>query len=159
MSQLETNSLVNDISLGYMSIWEGKWTAQQCFCKECLSDGDDEAEHEDTKLDPMEIVIHKQDITVEYRYPLEKAFPFKHHTENQAGFTRKEISEQIMERYHKIYSEEDEDVDGKVGNIPGMLNRQTTTGRYGIWGHCIEDLQLHSLSLNENGTYSPGIDS
>lgn len=41
--------------------------------------------------------------------------------------------------YQKMYEMEEEE-DGDVGNIPGMLNRQTSNGMFGVWGHSIDDL-------------------
>ena len=130
-----------------MSIADGDWTLGCCHC----DDDEDMCSVCKNKLDSEEIVVPRQDFAINYTYPLSKAFKFEHHTDNLGGFTRREISVQIMERYHKIYLEETEDVGKETGNIDGILNRQTSNGRYGIWGHCIEDLYLHSLYLDESG--------
>lgn len=43
---------------------------------------------------------------------------------------------------YKIEEEDDED----PGYIPGMFNRATSKGRFGIWGHDIEDLVYNGSS-------------
>lgn len=48
--------------------------------------------------------------------------------------------------YQHIYKIEDEDVGAPTGNIPGMLNRLDSSGRFGIWGHHIGDLCYNGLS-------------
>ena len=37
-----------------------------------------------------------------------------------------------------------------LSNGPFMLNRQTTNGKYGIWGHAIEDLVIEELRYDKN---------
>ena len=163
MAQLElmvmNKNNYKEINLGYMSISENKWTIQKCYCKECDPIDGDDIEHEGVNIDPSEIIEPSKEITILYDYPLNGTFQFKHTTENSDGFTRKELSEQIMTKYHQIYKEEEEDEADKISNLPGMLNRQTSYGKYGIWGHHIEDLYLHTLYKDSTGIYSLGIDS
>ena len=62
-----------------------------------------------------------------------------------------------MNRYHKIYEEEGEEDDcGIPDDIPGVSIRYP---RYGIWGHSLSDLILHTLYVHSDGIYSIGIDS
>jgi hypothetical protein len=139
------------IDLGYMSIEEGVW-----------ENDDDDA------LDESQIVISEPKASVCFDYPLSGEFMFTFTADDpKRGFSRKEISEKIMKQYHKIYKEEDE----AVGD-PGMLsahsyNRARSKGPYGIWGHYIGDLQLHTLYVESkpnqagpaNYFYSLGVDS
>jgi hypothetical protein len=120
------------IELGSMPIASGKW--------EC----------DDNEVDPNEIIIPEKSITVMYHYPFDDDYKHTHYTANRLGFTRKELSEQIMKRYRQMYDEEELDTQASDGEASG--------GRYGIWGHCIEDLQLHSLDYL-NGEWSLGVDS
>lgn len=136
------------IDLGYMSIVERKW-----------EDGY-EGDEGDTSCDlyPFDIVIPYQQCTIDYTYPLSRPLLLQHTTNNIEGFTRQKISEQIMLQYKKIYEEEEEDC-GDPGRIEGMINRAQSHGRFGIWGHYLGDLMLHSLYLKDDGHYGIGIDS
>lgn len=59
-----------------------------------------------------------------------------------------------------MYNEEEKTSDVKSEHIPGMLNRCATNGRYGVWGHDIDDLILHSADYNpKTGEVFPGCDS
>lgn len=44
-------------------------------------------------------------------------------------------------------------------NGPIMLNRETTTGPHGIWGHSLGDLVLHTVEQIEDNLFSLGVDS
>lgn len=49
--------------------------------------------------------------------------------------------------YMDIYAVEEE-AEGNPGHIPGMLNRGTTNGPYGIWGHDFEDLYFENINID-----------
>ena len=51
--------------------------------------------------------------------------------------------------YQHMYELEDEDVGEETGNVPGMLNRAMSEGRFGIWGHSIGDLAYNGASTIE----------
>jgi hypothetical protein len=138
------------IDLGYMSIETGSWEPGYDY-------NSDTDERMIKDLDPNEIIIKKHIVEIKYDYPLSVSHKFKHHSTNIKGFTRKELSEQIMKHYKDIYKEEEEIV-GNPGHIPGMLNRRTSDGPHGIWGHDIGDLILHTIHVRD-GTYTLGIDS
>jgi hypothetical protein len=155
------------IDLGYMSVYDGEWSNGICYCDEVTKDqiNREKCSPCERNLDPDQIVIPLQDIVVVYSYPFKDEFPHKHHTDNQEGFTRDEISTQIMARYAQMYQEEDQDV-GPTGDMDPwrgihILNRAESKGRYGIWGHHIGDLYLHSLRKSETkeDEYYIGIDS
>jgi hypothetical protein len=149
-----------NIDLGYMSIENGEWSGGNCFCEYEKNGSKCRPCKDNLKAD--EIVIPFQDVTVIYDYPFKDNFPHEHHTENKNGFTRSEISEQIMARYAEMYQEEDKDVGHPTGTVnPQMLNRARSDGRYGIWGHDIGDLQLHSLykSKTKATEFYIGVDS
>ncbi|KAK5575267.1 hypothetical protein RB653_010524 [Dictyostelium firmibasis] len=44
-----------------------------------------------------------------------------------------------------IYEEEEKEV-GNPGHVQGMLNRNQSNGRYGIWGHDLSDLVYNGFS-------------
>lgn len=56
--------------------------------------------------------------------------------------------------YQEVYRIENSEDEEKL--IPGMFNRQESNGRYGIWGHCIEDLLYNGM---HNITYGPNKNS
>ena len=79
-------------------------------------------------------------------YPLNKPLTRKY--ESEKGFTMIEIVNNIIETYREIYRIESETTTNKVVPIKervGLLNRNTTNGEYGIWGHDIEDLVIEAL--------------
>lgn len=103
-----------------------------------------------TKLARLaEIVIPKKEATLLISYPLTKSAKCHIKTRDPNGFTRQEIIEQICENYERIYREEDESTEIEPGMIPGMFNRVQTNGKYGIWGHVIEDLYIEGISYTD----------
>jgi len=142
------------VELGYMSISEGNWDPG-CIWEE---DGKylDEPKLR-TDLPKDEIVIEEDEIDVVFSYPLSSDFTFTFSAEG--GFTREEISNMIMKKYADIYQEEEDTSNIEAGNHEKfVLNRNQTDGKYGIWGHGIGDLMLHSM-MKENGKWSLGVDS
>ena len=84
----------------------------------------------------------------EYDYPLNTEAVFEHQLTSE--MTALDILEIGQADYERIYREEDEDVGGPTENIPGMLNRQISEGRYGIWGHSIGDLYFEGIEISGN---------
>jgi hypothetical protein len=64
--------------------------------------------------------------------------------------TRREVVNKVVECYERIYREEDAALAAPARLIPGSLNRETTSGPYGIWGHVLSDLMLCTLNVNGN---------
>ena len=118
------------IVLGAMPVDFGEWEDDYDYT--------DDGEAVKTGLDPDEIIIPKEVITVAYFYPLSRSFEFEHRAKNKTGFTRLELSKQIMKQYQQIYKDEK---------------------MYGVWGHGIEDLILCSLDIDDEGRYVVGVDS
>lgn len=110
-------------------------------------------DHESGKgqfLRPDEIVIKNADIKIEFDYPLSNPAFFSFHSDN--GFTRRQLVNLIVDTYKKIYEEEDSStVEVAPTTIEermakgGLINRNQTDGKYGIWGHDIEDLWLEGI--------------
>ena len=95
-----------------------------------------------TLIDGDEIVADSPEITIVFNYPLKHKFEFEFTNDN--NFTRKDFWRVVYEGYLRIYEEEDVAV-GSTGNIPGLFNRATSNGPYGIWGHHIDDLYLEGV--------------
>ncbi len=47
----------------------------------------------------------------------------------------------------------------KYGGGVFMLNRETTHGPHGIWGHSLGDLVLHTVSQVKGNLFDLGVDS
>lgn len=109
-----------------------------------ICSGDDRA----SLMDMNEVIIpantklytFKIDYPLTNPYVVKLAFPF--------GCTRREMVNYIVNVYRTIYKIEKNTTTKPVRNIPGMFNRDTTDGYYGIWGHHIQDLMLHSLYID-----------
>ena len=94
----------------------------------------------------------------QYTYPLSKTAVFKHAlTKDMSG-----LDLLLLGRadYERIYREEDGDVGAPTPMIPGMLNRQQSDGRWGIWGHVIDDLFFEGIEIDHcKSTISFGMGS
>lgn len=112
-------------------------------------------------LNPNEIVIHKQKILVVFSYPLAREHIFLLEApRGSSGFSRAEIALTISKVYQHIYNEEEKSSQTIATNIPGMYNRTTTQGRYGIWGHSLGELIIDSIYFDQNkGLYYLSISS
>lgn len=85
--------------------------------------------------------------TFVYDYPLSKKATFDHPLISSVSAI--DILAIAKADYEFIYAAEEAD-DGPTENIPGMLNRASSDGRYGIWGHCIEDLFFEGIKIDES---------
>jgi hypothetical protein len=112
-----------------------------------------------------EIVLAKRRAVVVIDYPVAKDVEFPIEAATDAGFSRAELVRAISGVYHRMYEEEERTAKQKT--IPmdqrtGLINRNETDGVYGIWGHDLGDLVLHTIEVSEKGgvTYLVlGIDS
>jgi archaellum component FlaG (FlaF/FlaG flagellin family) len=99
-----------------------------------------------------EIVIDNDNATLIIDYPLNKPIEIKIKSANSNGFTRKELVQKISIEYNRIYKEEEESAETKTIPIEerkGLINRNQTDGKYGIWGHDIDDLDLSAVILRK----------
>lgn len=106
------------------------------------------------------IVIDKECITLIVDYPLKQKFYFPIRASVKEGFSRRDLVLQISNLYKWIYSWE-----SKTTKIPVLphpkfrYNRGVTDGYFGIWGHYLDDLGLHSIAYNKKkDVYILGID-
>jgi hypothetical protein len=101
-------------------------------------------------IDGDKIVIDKNAVSITIDYPLTNPYHFELRSKN--GFTRSQLLKAIIEHYHQIYQEEE--ASATVKTLPmnerkTLINRNTTNGKYGIWGHDIADLVLTDVSVYE----------
>ena len=108
-------------------------------------------------LDPKEEILPVGKYTLKIDYPL--STPFIEERELTKPMTREEVVMWIVDRYHFIYDVENETSKVKAGNIVGMYNRNNTDGSYGIWGHDLGDLALHTIYVDKNNVVTLGVDS
>ncbi|WP_367331115.1 hypothetical protein [Sphingobacterium multivorum] len=99
-----------------------------------------------------EVVIKEKNINVIFDYPLNN--PHTYTFTNEKGFSRKDLILLISKKYHEIYKEEE--LTSEVKTIPldkrtGLINRNETKGKYGIWGHDLTDLDLSGIEVHETG--------
>jgi len=116
------------------------------------------AEEAEDIIDADEIVTDRDSILINFTYPLSRKVSFSFHQKRPGGFTRLDFYQCVLAGYHRIYNEEHKAV-GDPGHIQGMLNRESSDGPYGIWGHDIGDLVLEGVTDNGDGTFDLSIGS
>lgn len=112
---------------------------------------------EDYPLTNDPLSIPEGEYTFVYTYPLSTTAKFTHKLVPESSA----INVLLLARadYEAIYKAED-DACGATANIPGMLNRSSSDGPYGIWGHDISDLYFECVEIDEaTKTVSFGIGS
>ncbi|WP_177765013.1 hypothetical protein [Flavobacterium sp. I3-2] len=102
-------------------------------------------------VNPDEILIKQTSAKLIIDYPLNN--PAIIEITNVNGFSRKDLILIISKKYIEIYNEEE--ASAKTKTIPleqrtGLINRNQTDGKYGIWGHDISDLGLSGIELYQN---------
>ena len=98
-----------------------------------------------------DIIIKENKINILFDYPLNKPVSFEFN--NEKGFTRKDLILIINKKYHEIYDEEEKSA--KTKTIPaekrtGLINRNETDGKFGIWGHDLSDLDLSGIEIHQD---------
>lgn len=112
-----------------------------------------------SKLKPDQVILKpNKEFILEISYPLSVPCKVKIKT-GKKGVSRKKLVHKIVTTYRKIYDIEDDTSKNKAGYISGMLNRNSTNGKFGIWGHCIQDLILCSAHISRNNVITVGVDS
>jgi hypothetical protein len=104
----------------------------------------------DRLIDADKVVIEYPEVILVIDYPLNKPAEFIIKSSEKGGFTKKQLALVISKKYHEIYDAEESSA--KTKTIPlekreGLINRNETDGKYGIWGHDISDLDLSSVEV------------
>lgn len=81
-------------------------------------------------------------------YPLTRYRSVEVTHENGSPWTQTQFVEEVRKAYAEIYAAEKD-----PGHIPGTLNRSTSDGPYGIWGHDLGDLVLEGAEKKEDGSW------
>jgi len=120
-------------------------------------ENDPEYSKEIVDLNLDEEILPAGEYTLVIDYPLSN--PYRETFITKFPIQRKEIVELIVNAYHRIYNEENDTSNIKPALISGMYNRIHTNGNYGIWGHDLGDLVLHTIYVDENNIITLGISS
>ena len=113
----------------------------------------------DGKINYKDIVLPpNQQFVLKIDYPLTESAIFKFNSSHK-GITRHQLSEKIRKCYKKVYEDEDKSVGHKTSHIKGMLNRDFSDGKYGIWGHDIGDLVLVNADISKKNVITLCVDS
>ena len=96
-------------------------------------------------------VINAREATVIIDYPVRKPVNFK--ITSDSGFTKSDLLRKIGQIYRQLYK--DEEASSTIKTVPmdkrkGVVNRNATNGKYGIWGHDIDDLDINSATISCN---------
>lgn len=94
---------------------------------------------------PGSLNLEPGDYVFKYDYPLSTPAEFKRKLSSKTS--ARSILRFAARDYKRIYDLEDGKV-GKTGTIPGMYNRNTSDGPYGIWGHYMGDLFFEGIYIN-----------
>jgi len=99
---------------------------------------------------PDDILFKNDTAYLVIDYPVNIPAKFEVHSANKQGFTRAELVKIVGNTYQTIYSEEEETA--KTKTVPleerkGLINRNETDGKYGIWGHDLSDLALSEIQV------------
>jgi len=145
-----------EINLGYVDI--ANWKEGDPIFGEWMNHYPEYTEQIKNTL-PDEIILESnKTYTLQIDYPLSTLFTHEFNT-SEKGMTRAEFIKMVVDAYHFIYDVEDDTVGHKTGNISRMYNREKSSGKYGIWGHHLEDLVLHTLIFEDNEVIKIGVDS
>jgi hypothetical protein len=98
-----------------------------------------------------EIVLTENEVDVTIDYPVDEPFTISMKSDQSFGFTKGELILKISKEYKRIYKEEE--ASAKEKTIPiekrkGIINRNATDGKYGIWGHDLGDLDLSEIIVH-----------
>jgi len=105
----------------------------------------EDKEVKENLINPNEVVIKDEKITMTITYPL--SVEINHTLEKKGGFTRLDVFKSIYKAYKQIYEEEEKNA-GDPGTYDKLYNRKKSEGKYGIWGHYLDDLVIESVSYN-----------
>lgn len=97
-----------------------------------------------------QIVIPHQSAILLIDYPLNKPVEIPIKSTSANGFTKEDLAIIVSREYKRIYQEEEATANIKTTPMEqrkGLINRNQTDGKYGIWGHDIEDLDLSGISV------------
>jgi len=106
-------------------------------------------------VNPDELVINKNDVRIMFEYPLKNPLIYRAEAPQVFGFTRRNLIDIIVLKYHDIYQEEEDtsqipilSINERMTSQNRLMNRNTTNGTFGVWGHDIEDLFIDEIQYD-----------
>lgn len=119
----------------------------------------------DKPVDYKQVVTRRPVIDIVFDYPLSRKVTLRF-THN-GGWTLKDICNAVSRGYHKIYREEEKSIDRHHRNLEKDPDldpieaelEAADSGKYGIWGHSIEDLGLSGIREIKPGVFHIFVDS
>lgn len=97
------------------------------------------------------ILDERSIIHIVFDYPLTNPATLTMHV--NGGITVKAFVRAVASMYRSVYADEARSTRVKEGTVPGLLNRNRTDGKYGIWGHGINDLYLEGAERKADGRW------
>lgn len=102
-----------------------------------------------TRHDDGQAIMQESPIlrfTVDYPLTRERQVEVIH--DDGSAWTQDQFVAAVRKAYAEIYAAEPD-----PGRIAGMLNRATSEGPYGIWGHVLSDLVLEGAESKADGSW------
>jgi hypothetical protein len=108
-----------------------------------------------------EFVLKERVVDIVIDYPVKNPVIIELKSNGKSGFTRAELALKISKEYKRIYREEE--ASANVKTIPleereGIINRNQTDGKYGIWGHDLGDLDLSAIVVHRVSGKKPRLE-
>lgn len=105
----------------------------------------------DAIIDGDRIVLRAPTATLLLKYPLHHPASFQIAPDRPPnGYSLRGLVRAIAERYVEVYKEEAATATKPAGNAGALENRGTTDGKYGIWGHHLDDLFLEHITIRRD---------
>lgn len=105
-------------------------------------------------IDPEEIVLTAPEVNLVLSYPLKTAAVRILRPADANSFTRGQLIRAIDETYRAIYKMESETQSAPTPPVEErvrLLNRPSSDGTFGIWGHDINDLGIGDIDIYKAG--------
>jgi len=124
---------IRDINLGYFHLasWD---STQDSIWPDWMREDEEYTAEIQKNSDTDRVVWYGEDLEVTINYPLAKDYTFR----VSGPLTRQQLAAEVQKHYKKIYENPE---------------------RWGVWGHDIGDLVLHTLYVYKDGKAEVGVDS
>lgn len=147
---------MKSIELGDIGMY--KWKKGDELYPEWMHEDEDYVDDIKNNLPDEVILPPNTEFTLKIDYPLSTPFIYKFKT-GENGMTREDFVKLCVDSYQFIYDMEEDTSTVMPELIPGMYNRVSTDGDYGIWGHELSDLILCTAQISDDNVIELGVDS